>query len=152
MIISTWLQSIFAHWVKNPFLTWRVAWDSLYLEGKHLLNLLFLIFFFPDGLSVQTVAGMLYNPFSGYWHWIENTSLNYAAHAVKHPHPGPAELVFEGEADVPAKASTNPGVREEPKEWIVSEDDRNTVEVRYLQIRKLYRLSFERGSCRKERQ
>lgn len=69
-----------------------------------------------NGLSVQTVVGMLYNPFSGYWHWIENTSLNYAAHAVKQAHPGPAELVFEGEADVPAKASTDPGVREAPKE------------------------------------
>nr|XP_019598953.1 PREDICTED: ubiquinone biosynthesis O-methyltransferase, mitochondrial [Rhinolophus sinicus] len=69
-----------------------------------------------NGLSVQTVVGMLYNPFSGYWHWIENTSLNYAAHAVKEAHPGPAELVFEGEADVPAKASTHPGGREEPKE------------------------------------
>lgn len=69
-----------------------------------------------NGLSVQTVVGMLYNPFSGYWHWIENTSLNYAAHAVKQAHPGPADLVFEGEADVPAKASTHPGVREEPKE------------------------------------
>lgn len=76
-----------------------------------------------NGLSVQTVVGMLYNPFSGYWHWIENTSLNYAAHAVKQAHPGPAELVFEGEA---AKASTHPGGREEPKEWIVSEDCRNT--------------------------
>ncbi|XP_055981190.1 ubiquinone biosynthesis O-methyltransferase, mitochondrial isoform X1 [Sorex fumeus] len=36
-----------------------------------------------NGLSVQTVAGMLYNPFSGHWHWTQNTSLNYAAHAVK---------------------------------------------------------------------
>ncbi|XP_019598953.2 ubiquinone biosynthesis O-methyltransferase, mitochondrial [Rhinolophus sinicus] len=69
-----------------------------------------------NGLSVQTVVGMLYNPFSGYWHWIENTSLNYAAHAVKQAHPGPAELVFEGEADVPAKASTHQGVHEERKE------------------------------------
>ncbi|XP_071074707.1 ubiquinone biosynthesis O-methyltransferase, mitochondrial isoform X1 [Dasypus novemcinctus] len=36
-----------------------------------------------NGLSVQTVVGMLYNPLSGYWHWTENTSMNYAAHAVK---------------------------------------------------------------------
>lgn len=51
-------------------------------------------FFPPDGLSVETVAGMVYNPFSGYWHWTENTSLNYAAHAVRaraQEHLEPAE-------------------------------------------------------------
>ncbi|XP_072499017.1 ubiquinone biosynthesis O-methyltransferase, mitochondrial [Notamacropus eugenii] len=36
-----------------------------------------------NGLLVQTIRGMLYNPFSGYWRWTENTSLNYAAHAIK---------------------------------------------------------------------
>uniref|UniRef100_A0A5F8G3V0 Coenzyme Q3, methyltransferase n=1 Tax=Monodelphis domestica TaxID=13616 RepID=A0A5F8G3V0_MONDO len=36
-----------------------------------------------NGLLVQTIIGMLYNPFSGYWRWTENTSLNYATHAVK---------------------------------------------------------------------
>ncbi|XP_044530161.1 ubiquinone biosynthesis O-methyltransferase, mitochondrial [Gracilinanus agilis] len=36
-----------------------------------------------NGLLVQTIIGMLYNPFSGYWRWTENTSINYAAHAVK---------------------------------------------------------------------
>ncbi|EDL98525.1 coenzyme Q3 homolog, methyltransferase (yeast) [Rattus norvegicus] len=48
----------------------------------------------PNGLSVETVAGMVYNPFSGYWHWTENTSLNYAAHAVRaraQEHLEPAE-------------------------------------------------------------
>ncbi|XP_074043321.1 ubiquinone biosynthesis O-methyltransferase, mitochondrial [Macrotis lagotis] len=36
-----------------------------------------------NGLLVQTIAGMLYNPFSGHWRWTKNTSLNYAAHAIK---------------------------------------------------------------------
>ncbi|XP_021098355.1 ubiquinone biosynthesis O-methyltransferase, mitochondrial isoform X2 [Heterocephalus glaber] len=72
-----------------------------------------------NGLSVQTVAGMLYNPFSGYWHWNENTSLNYAAHAVKSmvpDHSGPAEVVFKGETEEPqAEVSTIPGVHGELK-------------------------------------
>lgn len=102
-----------------------VAWNSWKLEGKYLLNLLFLIFF-SDGLSVQTVVGMLYNPFSGYWHWSENTSLNYAAHAVKsgvQEHPVSAEFAFKGETEeLQANACTNPAVHEELKKWIVSED------------------------------
>lgn len=72
-----------------------------------------------NGLSVHTVAGMLYNPFSGYWHWTENTSLNYAAHAVKSTvakPPGPTEFVFKGEKEVPqAEPSTISGVHEELK-------------------------------------
>nr|XP_025718755.1 ubiquinone biosynthesis O-methyltransferase, mitochondrial isoform X1 [Callorhinus ursinus] len=71
-----------------------------------------------NGLSVQTVAGMVYNPFSGYWHWSEITSLNYAAHAVKsteQEHPVP-EFVFKGEREeLRHKDSTNPGVQEELK-------------------------------------
>ncbi|CAK6446749.1 unnamed protein product [Pipistrellus nathusii] len=53
----------------------------------------------PNGLSVQTVAGMIYNPFSGHWHWSGNTSLNYAAHAVKQEHPVPSELLLKGDAE-----------------------------------------------------
>ncbi|XP_069344379.1 ubiquinone biosynthesis O-methyltransferase, mitochondrial [Eulemur rufifrons] len=73
----------------------------------------------PNGLSVQTVAGMLYNPFSGYWHWSENTSLNYAAHAVKsrvQEHPVPAEFVLKGETEeLRANAYASPGMHEELK-------------------------------------
>lgn len=62
---------------------------------------------------------MLYNPFSGYWHWSENTSLNYAAHAVKSrelDHPVPAEFALKGETEeLGAEASMNPGVQEELK-------------------------------------
>lgn len=36
-----------------------------------------------NGFSVRTVNGMLYNPLSGSWGWVKNTSLNYALHAVK---------------------------------------------------------------------
>ncbi|KAL1775854.1 ubiquinone biosynthesis O-methyltransferase, mitochondrial isoform X1 [Sigmodon hispidus] len=73
----------------------------------------------PNGLSVQTVAGMLYNPFSGYWRWSENTSLNYAAHAVKsstqHP-PEPAESSLQGDSEaLQAKPSKSPHVHEELK-------------------------------------
>uniref|UniRef100_A0A2K5YIS2 Coenzyme Q3, methyltransferase n=1 Tax=Mandrillus leucophaeus TaxID=9568 RepID=A0A2K5YIS2_MANLE len=72
-----------------------------------------------NGLSVQTVVGMLYNPFSGYWHWSENTSLNYAAHAVKsgvQEHPMSAEFAFKGETEeLQANACTNPAVHEELK-------------------------------------
>ena len=80
--------------------------------------------YFLDGLSVQTVVGMLYNPFSGYWHWSENTSLNYAAHALKsnlQEHPTPAEFALKGETEeLQAEAYTNSGVQEELKKWTVS--------------------------------
>ncbi|XP_057595977.1 ubiquinone biosynthesis O-methyltransferase, mitochondrial isoform X1 [Hippopotamus amphibius kiboko] len=72
-----------------------------------------------NGLSVQTVAGTLYNPFSGYWHWSENTSLNYAAHAVKsstQEHPAPTEFALKEETEeLRTEASANSGVREELK-------------------------------------
>ncbi|XP_059886187.1 ubiquinone biosynthesis O-methyltransferase, mitochondrial isoform X1 [Delphinus delphis] len=68
-----------------------------------------------NGLSVQTVAGMLYNPFSGYWHWSKNTSLNYAAHAVKssiQEHPAPAEFALKEETEeVRIETSTNSGLQ-----------------------------------------
>lgn len=38
---------------------------------------------FLDGFSVKTVNGILYNPLTGSWSWIESTSINYALHAVK---------------------------------------------------------------------
>nr|XP_003467465.1 ubiquinone biosynthesis O-methyltransferase, mitochondrial isoform X1 [Cavia porcellus] len=73
-----------------------------------------------NGLLVQTVAGMIYNPFSGHWHWSENTSLNYAAHAVKSmaaDHLGPADFVSKEETEAPqAEASTISQVHEELKE------------------------------------
>ncbi|XP_030051515.1 ubiquinone biosynthesis O-methyltransferase, mitochondrial isoform X3 [Microcaecilia unicolor] len=36
-----------------------------------------------NGFVMETLNGMLYNPLSGSWRWMENTSLNYAVHAVK---------------------------------------------------------------------
>ncbi|XP_076780193.1 ubiquinone biosynthesis O-methyltransferase, mitochondrial isoform X2 [Arvicanthis niloticus] len=73
----------------------------------------------PNGLSVETVAGMIYNPFSGYWHWSENTSLNYAAHAVRSrapEHPESAESALKRETEaLHASASGGPSVREEQK-------------------------------------
>ncbi|XP_052032116.1 ubiquinone biosynthesis O-methyltransferase, mitochondrial isoform X2 [Apodemus sylvaticus] len=66
----------------------------------------------PNGLSVETVAGMVYNPFSGFWHWSQNTSLNYAAHAVRsraQEHQEPAESALKGEMEaLHANASSSP--------------------------------------------
>uniref|UniRef100_A0A8C3UHF3 Uncharacterized protein n=1 Tax=Catharus ustulatus TaxID=91951 RepID=A0A8C3UHF3_CATUS len=36
-----------------------------------------------NGFAVKTMSGMLYNPLSGSWSWMESTGLNYAVHAVK---------------------------------------------------------------------
>ncbi|XP_069462507.1 ubiquinone biosynthesis O-methyltransferase, mitochondrial [Ambystoma mexicanum] len=36
-----------------------------------------------NGFLVETVNGMFYNPLFSSWSWIDNTSLNYALHAVK---------------------------------------------------------------------
>ncbi|XP_031222354.1 ubiquinone biosynthesis O-methyltransferase, mitochondrial isoform X2 [Mastomys coucha] len=73
----------------------------------------------PNGLLVEKVAGLVYNPFSGYWHWSESTSLNYAAHAVKsraQEHQEPAESALKGETEaLHANGSASPSVREEQK-------------------------------------
>lgn len=49
---------------------------------KNILCFIWLLSFL-DGFSVKTVSGMLYNPLSGSWSWMESTGLNYAMHAVK---------------------------------------------------------------------
>lgn len=36
-----------------------------------------------NGFSVQSVQGMMYNPLSGAWSWVNSTTINYALHAVK---------------------------------------------------------------------
>uniref|UniRef100_A0A8D0L218 Ubiquinone biosynthesis O-methyltransferase, mitochondrial n=1 Tax=Sphenodon punctatus TaxID=8508 RepID=A0A8D0L218_SPHPU len=36
-----------------------------------------------NGFVVKTVNGMSYNPLLGSWSWTENTSINYALHAIK---------------------------------------------------------------------
>ncbi|XP_053566541.1 ubiquinone biosynthesis O-methyltransferase, mitochondrial [Bombina bombina] len=36
-----------------------------------------------NGFVVDTLRGMLFNPLSGNWSWIGDTSINYALHAVK---------------------------------------------------------------------
>ncbi|KAM4866013.1 ubiquinone biosynthesis O-methyltransferase, mitochondrial [Thomomys bottae] len=72
-----------------------------------------------NGLSVQTVAGMLYNPFSGYWHWSDNTSINYAMYAVRslpQEQAGPAEFVLKGETEeLHVNTSSSAGVHEKLK-------------------------------------
>ncbi|XP_077576873.1 ubiquinone biosynthesis O-methyltransferase, mitochondrial [Stigmatopora nigra] len=36
-----------------------------------------------NGFSVQSVQGMMYNPITGAWSWINSTAVNYALHCVK---------------------------------------------------------------------
>ncbi|XP_068135518.1 ubiquinone biosynthesis O-methyltransferase, mitochondrial isoform X2 [Hyperolius riggenbachi] len=36
-----------------------------------------------NGFVVDTLRGMLYNPFMGSWRWFSDTSINYVLHAVK---------------------------------------------------------------------
>ncbi|NWX24795.1 COQ3 protein, partial [Aegotheles bennettii] len=63
-----------------------------------------------NGFSVKTVNGMLYNPLSGSWSWMESTSINYAMHAVKAGVQGrlsPTGALSEVEGEQPsATAST----------------------------------------------
>ncbi|KAM6355220.1 ubiquinone biosynthesis O-methyltransferase, mitochondrial isoform 1-T2 [Podargus strigoides] len=57
-----------------------------------------------NGFSVKTVNGMLYNPLSGSWSWMESTSINYAMHAVKSGAQGqsnPTGAVSEMESEQP---------------------------------------------------
>nr|XP_009941693.1 PREDICTED: hexaprenyldihydroxybenzoate methyltransferase, mitochondrial [Opisthocomus hoazin] len=63
-----------------------------------------------NGFSVETVNGMLYNPLSGSWSWVESRSINYAMHAVKsgaggQPSPPDTPLETGGEQH-PATAGT----------------------------------------------
>ncbi|NXH11268.1 COQ3 protein, partial [Bucco capensis] len=57
------------------------------------------------GFSVKTVNGMLYNPLSGSWSWMESTSINYALHAVKSGARGqssPTGVLPEMESEQPS--------------------------------------------------
>ncbi|NWV22511.1 COQ3 protein, partial [Origma solitaria] len=65
-----------------------------------------------NGFSVKTVNGMLYNPLSGSWGWMESTSLNYAVHAVKsgawgqsHPTDAPSETDIQQRSATAGTAS-----------------------------------------------
>ncbi|NXC14218.1 COQ3 protein, partial [Corythaeola cristata] len=58
-----------------------------------------------NGFLVKTVNGMLYNPLSGSWSWMESTSLNYAVHAVKsgaRGQPSPTDALSEAEREQPS--------------------------------------------------
>lgn len=56
-----------------------------------------------NGFVVETVNGMLYNPLSTLWSWIDSTSLNYALHAVK---TVPQEDIFSTEQPQEEEQST----------------------------------------------
>lgn len=39
-----------------------------------------------NGLTTSLIHGMIYNPLTNRWTWIQDTSINYALHAVKAEH------------------------------------------------------------------
>ncbi|KAM5163277.1 ubiquinone biosynthesis O-methyltransferase, mitochondrial [Mantella aurantiaca] len=58
-----------------------------------------------NGFVVDTMRGMLYNPFMGSWRWFDDTSINYAVHALKTIRQEQAsDIDFEKEQDL-AKAA-----------------------------------------------
>ncbi|KAJ8354057.1 hypothetical protein SKAU_G00216240 [Synaphobranchus kaupii] len=70
-----------------------------------------------NGLSSESVRGMLLNPLTGSWRWTESTAINYALHAVKQrqePQPERAQSPAEteghtGEAEARAGGAPGPG-------------------------------------------
>ncbi|XP_037988565.1 ubiquinone biosynthesis O-methyltransferase, mitochondrial isoform X2 [Motacilla alba alba] len=60
-----------------------------------------------NGFSVKSMKGMLYNPLSGSWSWVESTSLNYAVHAVKAGAPAQSHATDTlPETDVQQRSAT----------------------------------------------
>lgn len=54
------------------------------------------------------VRGMLYNPLMGSWLWIDDTSINYAIHAVKVvTQEQSTDMEYEKEQDMPKAAEAS---------------------------------------------
>lgn len=66
---------------RSVFQTWCSKVFDVAVTQKENVSLCLLTYL--DSCSVKTVNGMLYNPLTGSWSWIESTSINYALHAVK---------------------------------------------------------------------
>lgn len=66
---------------RSVFQTWCSKVFDVAVTQKENVSLCLLTYL--DSFSVKTVNGMLYNPLTGSWSWIESTSINYALHAVK---------------------------------------------------------------------
>lgn len=61
-----------------------------------------------NGFVVDTLRGMLYNPFMGSWRWFDDTSINYAVHALKTVRQEQtSDIDFEKEQDVPKAAEAS---------------------------------------------
>ncbi|XP_075058923.1 ubiquinone biosynthesis O-methyltransferase, mitochondrial [Mixophyes fleayi] len=61
-----------------------------------------------NGFVVDTLRGMLYNPLMGSWSWIDDTSINYAVHAVKTvAQEQSTEIEFDKEQDQPKAAEAS---------------------------------------------
>lgn len=57
---------------------------------------------------VDTLRGMLYNPFTGSWRWFDDTSINYAVHALKTVRQEQtSDIDFEKEQDMPKAAEAS---------------------------------------------
>ncbi|KAG2467617.1 UBP45 hydrolase, partial [Polypterus senegalus] len=54
-----------------------------------------------NGFSVKSIKGMLYNPISGLWSWIDSTAINYAVHAVKEKVPPEPDYCRSEDKDQP---------------------------------------------------
>uniref|UniRef100_A0A8C4RQY9 Ubiquinone biosynthesis O-methyltransferase, mitochondrial n=1 Tax=Erpetoichthys calabaricus TaxID=27687 RepID=A0A8C4RQY9_ERPCA len=54
-----------------------------------------------NGFSVKSIKGMLYNPISGLWSWIDSTAINYAIHAVKEKVPPEPDYCRSEDKDQP---------------------------------------------------
>ncbi|XP_056422142.1 ubiquinone biosynthesis O-methyltransferase, mitochondrial isoform X2 [Hyla sarda] len=61
-----------------------------------------------NGFVVDMLRGMLYNPLMGSWRWLDDTSINYAIHAVKMvAQEQSTDLEFEKEHDQPKAAQAS---------------------------------------------
>lgn len=61
-----------------------------------------------NGFVVDMVRGMLYNPLMGTWLWIDDTSINYAIHAVKVvTQEQSTDMEYEKEQDMPKAAEAS---------------------------------------------
>ncbi|XP_077145788.1 ubiquinone biosynthesis O-methyltransferase, mitochondrial [Ranitomeya variabilis] len=61
-----------------------------------------------NGFVVDMLRGMLYNPLMGSWRWFDDTSVNYAIHAMKMvAQEQPTDMVYEKEQGHPKAAEAS---------------------------------------------
>lgn len=83
-------SSFFPHFLNTPCFVYFL---QLFLKSALFLLWPHILLCPPsDCFSVQSVRGMMYNPASGAWSWINSTAINYALHAVKLAEEPPSNL------------------------------------------------------------